>query len=185
MPKDKGKRKSKPKPSKGPDKSSKGKPSKGHPKKKRRTGGNAAGGSKAVDPKHNAKVKTGLITSFVYDEVNPELEVACKREIRGAQAKAVLTFQVRRFSAAHEFKEKGVDDVIPGIKLKDITDYHSKAMTAIFSKDERPYDHIWMPVFPTYTTIPCAMNECLPKNTNSSAGLTLLDCVLVRDCTLL
>jgi hypothetical protein len=60
---------------------------------------------------------------------------------------------VRRFSAAHELKEKGVDDLIPAIKFKDITDYLSKAMTAIFGKDERPYDHIWMPVFPTYTTI--------------------------------
>ena len=28
-------------------------------------------------------------------------------------------------------------------------------------------------------------DECLPKSTNSSAGLTLLDCVLVRGCTLL
>jgi hypothetical protein len=128
MPKDKGKRKSKSKLSKGPDKSSKDKASKGNPKKKRRTTDNAARGSKAVDPRHNAKVNTGLITSFVYDAVIPELEVSCKREIhikgshfklRGAQAKAVFTFQVRRFSAAHEFKEKGVDDLIPAIKLKE------------------------------------------------------------------
>jgi hypothetical protein len=28
-------------------------------------------------------------------------------------------------------------------------------------------------------------DEGLPRRTNSSAGLTLLDCVLVRDCTLL
>jgi hypothetical protein len=50
MPKDKGKRKSKFKSSKGPDKSVKDKSSNGNPKKKRRTTGNAAGGSKAVDP---------------------------------------------------------------------------------------------------------------------------------------
>ena len=80
----KGKRKSQSQPSKIPHRSSKssnGKPSKGHTKKKRRTGGNVVGGSKAVDPKHNAKVNAGLITSVVFDEVNPELEVACKREI--------------------------------------------------------------------------------------------------------
>jgi hypothetical protein len=159
MPKDKGKRKSKSTSSKGPDKSSKDKASKGNPKKKRRTTGNVAGGSKAVDPRHNAKVNTGIISSYVYDAVIPELEVACKREIhikgsyfklRGAQAKAVFTFQVRRFSAAHKFKEKGVDDLIPAFRLKDITDYLTKVMTAIFGKNERPYDHIWMPVTPTY-----------------------------------
>ena len=60
---------------------------------------------------------------------------------------------MRRYHPAHEFKDKGVDDVMPGIKLKDVTDYNSKAMTEIFGKDERPYDHIWMPVFPTYTII--------------------------------
>jgi hypothetical protein len=113
MPKDKGKRKSQSEPSK--VRSSKDKPSKAHKKKKRRTAGSVVGGSKAkaVDPKHNARVNTGLITSFVYDEVNPELEVACKREIhvkgsylklRGAKAKAVFTFQVRRYHPAHEFK---------------------------------------------------------------------------------
>jgi hypothetical protein len=167
MPKDKGKRKSQSEPSKVPDKSSKGRSSKGrsskgHTKKKRRTGGNVAGGSKAVDPKHNAKVNSGLITSFVYDEVNPDLEVACKREIhvkgsylklRDAQAKAVFTFQVRRYTPAHEFKDRGVDDVMAAFKLKDVTDYDSPAMTAIFGKDELQYDHIWMPVFPTYTII--------------------------------
>ena len=26
-------------------------------------------------------------------------------------------------------------------------------MTAIFGKNERPYEHIWMPATPTYTTI--------------------------------
>jgi hypothetical protein len=137
MPKDKdnGKRKSKSKSSKVPDKSAKDKSSKGNPKKKRRTTGNAAGGSKAVDPRHNDKVNTGLITSFVYDAVIPELEFAVKREIhikgsyfklRGAQAKAVFTSQVQRFSAAHEFKEHGVDDLIPTFRLKDITDYLAK-----------------------------------------------------------
>jgi hypothetical protein len=165
MPKDKGKRKAQSQPSKvrhRSSKSSNAKPSKAHTKKKPRTGGNAAGGSKARDPKHNAKVNSGLITSFVYDEVNPDLEVACKREIhvkgpylklRGAQAKAVFTFQVRRYHPAHEFKGRGVDDVMPSIKLKDVTDYNSKAMTAIFGKDERAYGYIWMPVFPTYTII--------------------------------
>ena len=163
MPTDKGKRKAATEPSKVRRKSSKSsKSSKGHTKKKPRVGGNVLGGSKAVDPKHNARVNSGLISSFVYDVVNPDLEVACKREIhvkgsylklRGAQAKAVFTFQVRRYHPAHEFKDRGVDDVMPAFKLKDVTDYDSKAMTAIFGKDERQYDQIWMPVFPTYTVI--------------------------------
>jgi hypothetical protein len=37
---------------------------------------------------------------------------------------------VRRFSAAHEFKEQGVDDLIPAFRLKDITNYLAKVMTA-------------------------------------------------------
>jgi hypothetical protein len=163
MPTDKGKRKAATEPSKVRRKLSKSsKSSKGHTKKKPRVGGNVLGGSKAVDPKHNARVNSGLISSFVYDVVNPDLEVACKREIhvkgsylklRDAQAKAVFTFQVRRYTPAHEFKDRGVDDVMAAFKLKDVTDYDSPAMTAIFGKDELQYDHIWMPVFPTYTVI--------------------------------
>ena len=126
MPTNKGKRKAATEPSKVRRKLSKSsKSSKGHTKKKPRVGGNVLGGSKAVDPKHNARANSGLISSFVYDVVNPDLEVACKREIhvkgsylklRGAQAKAVFTFQVRRYHPAHEFKGRGADDVMPGIK---------------------------------------------------------------------
>jgi hypothetical protein len=71
---------------------------------------------------------------FLYDPVIPELDVACRRPVNttgahvhfkptGRQSKAVFHFEVRGYSEARAFKERGVNQIVPAFRLKDCTDY--------------------------------------------------------------
>jgi hypothetical protein len=99
----------------------------------------------------------------VYGPVIPELDVAsCRRAINamgshvnfkptGRQSKAVFHFEVRGYSEAHHFKERGANQICPAFRLNDCTDYESKEMVDLFGAHEIPWDDIWMPSMPTYS----------------------------------
>jgi hypothetical protein len=75
------------------------------------------------------------------------------RTWQAEQSKAVFHFEVRGYSEAHHFKERGVNQICPGFRLTDCTDYESKEMVALFGfgANEIPWDDIWMPSSPTYS----------------------------------
>ena len=106
---------------------------KGNAKKKSKGSkarGNAAGGSKLLDPQHNNGVAKQRLRNFLYDPVTPELDVACHRKINilgshahfklmGRKSRAVFEFEARGYNDAHTFKEHGVDQITPAFRLKD------------------------------------------------------------------
>ena len=139
---------------------------KGNTKKKSKPRGNVVGGSKLLDPKHNKAVAKVHMENFLYDPVIPELYVACRGvifKLKGRQSKAVFHFEVRGYSEAHHFKERGVDQICPAFRLTDCTDYESKEMTDLFGENENPWGDIWMPSSPTYNATRDATWKARPR----------------------
>jgi hypothetical protein len=87
----------------------------------------AVGGSKLLHPKHNKVVDKQQLQNYMCDPVVAELEVACKCiidikgphshfELMGRKSKAISTFEVRDYSKAHVFRERGVDQLLPAFR---------------------------------------------------------------------
>ena len=107
------------------------------------------GGASALDPKHNRDVGKSLHSDWRYEELIPKLEVAAKRVIyvKGSyfpdcKKAAVFTFQVTAEDPAHNFNEHGANDMGLALTLRDVSDYSSPAMVAMFGEDERAWQDI-------------------------------------------
>ena len=107
------------------------------------------GGASALDPKHNRNVGKSLHSDWRYEELIPKLEVAAERVIYvkgshfpGCKKAAVFTFQVTAEDPAHNFNEHGANDMGLALTLRDVSDYSSPAMVAMFGEDERAWQDI-------------------------------------------
>jgi hypothetical protein len=126
---------------------------KGNAKKKPKPLGNVAGGSRLLHPKHNKTAAKGQLNTYLCDPVVPELDVACKRPVNimgshthfkptGRQSKAIFHFEVRGYSEAHAFQERGANQIVPTSRPRDCTDYEPKEMVNPFGANETPWDDI-------------------------------------------